>query len=312
MKKRISILYLFILTSLVVVNAQEKTTFKSLTGVKDLYPSISKDGKKVVFQSNRSGTMEIYSMDENGKNIKQLTFNSENANTPVWSPDGRQIVYCYEKYDDSDIWIMNSDGTNQRQLTKQVGDDSHPKFSPDGQFIVFNSARTSPDLTVDWGKQWLEIFIMKTDGSNVKQISSFKTISTYPSISPDSKKICFRRITSDPGFNWDLTTNKRNSEVFVMNMDGTNPINVSNNAAYDGWPAWTPTGEVVYSSNRGGFANEAQLYKVNSDGTNTTLLHTKKGALVQVSITSDGKKIYCYHNVESSDFEYGGIAVIIL
>ena len=145
----------------------------------------------------------------------------------------------------------------------------------------------------------------------MKQITSFKTISTYPPISPDGKKICFRRITSEPGFNWDLTTSKRNSEVFVMNIDGTNPVNVSNNAAYDGWPAWSPTGDVIYSSNRGGFANEAQLYKVKSDGTNPpTLLHAKRGALVQVSITSDGKKIYCYHNVESNDFEYGGIAVV--
>ncbi len=301
---------IIILQSFVSVQAQEKTMFNSLTGVKDLYPSISKDDKKIVFQSNRTGTMEIYTMDIVGKNIIQLTFNSETANTPHWSPDGSQIVYCSEKYEDSDIWIMNADGTNQRQLTKQVGDDSHPKFSPDGQYIIFNSARTSPDLTVDWGKQWHEIFTMKTDGSAVKQITSFKTISTYPSISPDGKQICFRRVTNEPGFNWDLTTAKRNSEVFVMNMDGTNPVNVSNNAAYDGWPAWTPIGEVVYSSNRGGFANEAQLYKVNSDGTNTTLLHAKKGALVQASITADGKKIYCYHNVESSDFEYGGIAVI--
>ena len=292
------------------VNAQEKAMFNSLTGVKDLYPSISKDGKKVVFQSNRTGTMEIYTMDTDGKNIIQLTFNSETANTPHWSPDGSQIVYCSEKYEDSDIWIMNADGTNQKKLTNQKGDDSHPKFSPDGKYIIFNSARTSPDLAIDWGKQWLEIFMMKTDGSEIRQITAFKTISTYPSISPDGTKICFRKITNNLGFNWDLTTNKRNSEVFVMNIDGANPINVSNNTAYDGWPAWTPNGEVIYSSNRGGFANEAQLYKVKSDGTNTTLIHAKKGALVQVSIADDGKKIYCYHNVESSDFEYGGIAVI--
>jgi TolB protein len=308
----LAIFITIIFTSFTTVSAQEKNTFNSIVGVKDSYPCISKDGKKIVFQSNRTGKWEIYTMDTSGKNILQLTSGIEEANTPVWSPDGRQIVFCKDLNDNSEIYIMNADGKNPRRLTNQPGDDSHPKFSPDGNYIIFNSARTSPDLSIDWGKQWLEIFIMKTDGTELKQVTSFKTISTYPSISPDGKKICFRKVISEPGFNWDLSTAKRNSEVFVMNIDGTNAINISNNSAFDGWPAWTNSGDIIFSSNRGGIANEAQLYKSDPEGNKTVLIYSKKGALVQASLSPDGRKIYCYHNIENADFEYGGIATIDL
>ena len=284
--------------------------FESITGIKDAYPSISSDGKKVVFQSNRSGKWEIYTMDSSGKNIKQLTSGIEKSSTPVWSPDGSQIVFCKEINDNSEIYIKKSDGSIHTRLTDQPGYDSHPKFSPDGKYILFNSACTTPDLKVDWSKQWHEIFKIKPDGSEISQIRYFKTISTYPSISPDGKIICFRKVITEPGFNWDLSTTKRNSEVFVMNIDGIDAVNISNNSAYDRWPVWMPDSKIIYSSNRLGYANAAQLYMSNIDGSSTELVCAKKGALVQASDSSDGKKIYCHHNAEGPDFEYGGIVVI--
>jgi Tol biopolymer transport system component len=291
---------------------QGEPGFKRLTGVVDGYPSLSPDGKKILFDSDRSGNSELYVMDLDGNNLKRLTNSPEHDNSPKWSPDGKQIVFARDLAENSEIFIINADGSNERRLTQVPGDDSHPNFSPDGKKIIFNSARTSPDLKIEWRLQFHEVFIMNIDGSDVRQISTFKIVSTYPSISPDGTKICFRRVTNDPGFNYDLTVGKRNSEVFVMNIDGSNPINISNSPAYDGWPTWTPDGKVIFSSNRGGIPYSAQLYQVNVDGSDLKLVSDPKYSLIQATVGRDGRMIYCQHSLENDGYDNGGLASIEL
>ena len=150
---------------------------------------------------------------------------------------------------------------------------------------------------------------MNADGSDVKQISTLKTVSTYPSFSPDGKRICFRCVTNDPGFQWDLTPAQRNSEVFVMNVDGTNPVNLSKNAAFDGWPIWSPDGnKILFSSNRAGPANIGQLYVINPDGSGLQQITDGPGSFVQPSWSRDGKKILAHQ--QPSDWqtdEFGNV-----
>lgn len=281
----------------------------------DSYPMSSPDGTKICFQSNRTGDWEIYVMNTDGSNIRQLTHAAGFDGGPVWSPDGKKIVFPSERDGDPEIYIMNMDGSNQKRLTNTPGDDSHPHWYPDGSRIIFNSARTTADLKAPWGKQWHELFSMNMDGSDIKQITSFKTVSTYPSVSPDGKKIVFRRVIDGPAFNWDLSSNinNRNSEVFVMDTDGKNVVNLSNSPAFDGWPCWSPDSKrISFSSNRNGPANTGQLYIVNIDDSASIKHVDYQGSLVQPSWSGDGKAIYAYQAIEGSDYEYGGIIYIEL
>lgn len=94
------------------------------------------------------------------------------------------------------------------------------------------------------------------NGNNLKQITTFNSICTYPSFSPDGKKIVFRKITNDPGLNWSLDSIKVNSGIFIINSDGSDPINVSNSKAFDGWLFWMMDSKaVLFTSNRGGKKN---------------------------------------------------------
>jgi TolB protein len=282
---------------------------RRITNVKDAYPMLSPDGSRVLFQSDRTGDWEIYTMKPDGTDRVRLTSVAGADVTPIWSPDGKRIVFASERDDpESDIYVMNADGSGQRRLTRQPGDDSHPHWSPDGLRIVFNSARATPDLSADWSKQHIEIFTMAADGSDVRQVTRLQTVSTYPQLSPDGKRIAFRRTLDEAGFLWDLTTGARNSEVFVMNADGSNPVNVSKSAAYDGWPAWSPDGgTIVFSSNRAGPANIGQLYAAGVDGGNLRKLTDGPGAFVQPSWSRDGKRIYAFQHWETEEF--GNLAV---
>ncbi len=292
-------------------------TFRSerITNVIDSYPMLSPDGTKIVFQSNRNGRWQIYVMKTDGSQITNLSNSPGPDLTPVWSPDGSKIVFASERDSgDSEIYVMNADGSRQSRLTNTPGDDSHPHWYPDGRRIIFNSARTTPDLKADWGKQYHELFSMSADGTDVKQITSFKTVCTYPSVSPDGRKISFRRVIDSPALNWDLSINKnnRNSEVFITNIDGQNAINVSVSPAFDGWPWWSPDGQrLVFSSNRNGPSNVGQLFQVNADGTNLRSLGESGFSLAQPNWSKDGS-IYAYQSTETSDYEYGTVVKITL
>ncbi|RLD25626.1 MAG: hypothetical protein DRI75_13045 [Bacteroidetes bacterium] len=299
---------LFLLTGFKTL-AQDN--FSVITKVVDGYPMLSPDGRKIVFTSNRTGTYQIYLCDSDGSNIVQLTNSIGSNASPVWSPDGSKIVFASERDNDSEIYIMNTNGTEQKRLTDQPGDDSHPKFSPDGKRIIFNSPRTSPDLSISWTSQFIEVFTMDIEGNDLKQITFLKSVCTYPSFSPDGSKIVFRQLIKDSGLNWSLDSINFNSEVYVMNSDGSNPMNISNSKAFDGWPFWMPDSKtIVFTSNRGQIENMGQLYSVNPDGSNLNRLTDTNNSFIQASVSKDGKTILAQRNWETETYEYGHIVTI--
>ncbi len=285
---------------------QSDLSIKRVTVTVDGYPTLSPDGMTILFESDRTGNSEIYTMNVNGTGITQLTFNDSNDDSPIWSPDGKLIAFASVRDGDSEIYVMDSNGQNQKRLTKSPGDDSHPKFSPDGRRIIFNSARTTGDVSIDWGKQTHEIFSMSIDGSDVRQLTQNNTVTTYASFSPDGKKIVFRKVIDGSGFNWDLTTHTRNSEVFVLDIASGEQINLSNSPAYDGWPVWTPDGRIVFASNRNGIPSRSALYIVNANGTGLKQITDSKYSYNQHSISPDGKFILAERNAES----FAGIDMI--
>jgi TolB protein len=301
------------LGGLSVVRAQEAPNRAPLrlTNIISSYPSPSPDGERVVFQSNRTGRWEIYVMNIDGSDLTRITDRAGDNVTPAWSPDGELIAFAASPGENSDIYLMKTDGSDLKRLTNHPGDDSHPHWSANGERIIFNSPRTTPDLEVEWTSQWHEIFSMKFDGTDLHQHTHHKAVCTYPSFSPDGTKIVYRKITNTPGFAWDLTGISRNSEVFLADADGSNEINLSNNAAFDGWPMWSPAGDrIVFVSNRAGPANVGHLYLVNVDGTGLQQITSGTWSYVQPAWSHDGSKLFAYQNQETADFEFGDVVVV--
>ena len=89
-------------------------------------------------------------------------------------------------------------------------------------------------------------------------------INTYPSWSPDGKKIVFRKIIGD-----------MNSEVYVANSDGGNQRNFSNNLAFDGWPAWSPDGTRIASASN--HDSNYKIFLMNAGGGNVRVLAETEG-----------------------------------
>ena len=110
----------------------------------ELNAQFSPDGSRIVFESLRSGTQEIWVADADGRNALQLTsFGGGRGGTPAWSPDGQTIAFDWRKDDRrGDIYVVPVRGGAPRQLTDHPADDLVPSWSRDGRSLYFASLRT--------------------------------------------------------------------------------------------------------------------------------------------------------------------------
>ncbi len=90
-------------------------------GVKNAYPRWSKDGKRILYQSNRSGKWQIYVMNADLSNEVQLTKGEANNNFPDWSPDNSQIAFVSDRGGNEDVYVMRADGSGDEEPVQCPG-----------------------------------------------------------------------------------------------------------------------------------------------------------------------------------------------
>jgi Tol biopolymer transport system component len=106
--------------------------------------AFSPDGRKIAFESDRSGVMSIWVANADGSDAR-LLFGDEKYGTsgsPAWSPDGQWIAFDTRKDGNAEIYVISAEGGAVRRLTKNPSDDVIPCWSHDGKWIYFGSTRT--------------------------------------------------------------------------------------------------------------------------------------------------------------------------
>lgn len=264
-----------------------------LTNIETSYPNWSPDGRRLVYQSNRTGNSEIYVMNADGTGAVRLTDNSAVDENPSWSPDGRRIAFRSYRDGNAEIYSMNVDGSDQRNLTANPADDIHPYWNADGTRIIFNSNRLKDAA----GVAVQTIFSMRVDGTDVRRHSRDLIEDTYAHWSPDGTRIVFRRRLDEkeePG--WEQ--NPGNSEIFIMNADGTAAQRLTSHPGFDGWPSWSPRGDwITFASERSG---RYQIYVMKPDGSNLRQLTTDNGNFTKPIFSPDGRKIVCTRTLDGN------------
>jgi TolB protein len=101
----------------------------------DQQPTVSVDGRYIVFQSNRAGARNLWRMDVDGTNLKQLTDGKYVDESPVCSADGRFVIFTSDRSGNPTIWKVGIDGGMPVQVTNHPS--QFPMVSPDGKFIAF-------------------------------------------------------------------------------------------------------------------------------------------------------------------------------
>src|ERR1043165_9772251 len=122
----------------VSITAQEKrcTVLLSEPNVENAYPRLSKDGKSILYQSNKSGKWHLYIMDIASEKQQQITPDETNDNLPDWDAKNEWIAFVSDRDGNEEIYRMKRDGSGLQRITNDPERDIHPYFSPDGKHQI--------------------------------------------------------------------------------------------------------------------------------------------------------------------------------
>lgn len=196
---------------------------------------------------------DIFVANPKGEIIKRLTDSLGYDAEATVSPKGDKIVFTSTRSGDLELWIMNIDGSGLKQLTFDLGYDGGAFFSPDGSQLVFRSSRPKTEAEITEYKTLLkdglvaptnmEIYVVDTNGQNLKQITKLGKANWAPFFHPSGKKIIFSsNHNSSRGYAFQL---------FMIDIDGKNLQQITNESIFNAFPMFSPDGKkLIFSSNR--------------------------------------------------------------
>lgn len=232
---------------------------------------------KIVFvgpgvgQSDVLDRGDVYVMNADGSNERNLTHTTAHESYPVWSPDGQKIAFIR---DFDHAFVINADGSGETRLTDDTLPFSQLAWSPDGQKIAFErrvhvykkesssvvSAGASASVDAVSVERMSGIFVMNADGTDLNKLPNTES-RTSPAWSPDGQKIAFTEESA-----------MANPGVYVINSDGTGQTRLTDTMVSEHDPIWLPNGEKIAFNASNPQKEKHVICVINADGTDRTCL----------------------------------------
>jgi len=195
----------------------------------DRQPVYSPDGKTVLFSSNRSGNLDLWTIATDGGTVRRVTDDNAEDWDPAFTPDGKRVVWSSGRSGNLEIWIANVDGSGAKQISNDGVDAENPTATTDGQWIVYNS----------FNPQKPGIWKVRPDGSQPTHVVKART--SLPELSPDGQYVSYL-----------VDTRTLNPKVRVARIaDGKDMglvipiVNIRRTSAILGRSRWTPDGKSI-------------------------------------------------------------------
>ena len=255
----------------------DPTSVTSARGMINMRPSISPDGKKVVFESDRMGFSDIWCCDIGDSDCSQLTSLHGTAGTARWSPDGQRIAFEFQSQHYYDVYVLEvADGRPRRLVTFPTADNGAPNWSRDGKWVYFYSSHEEGPLQL-WKVPFqggLPVRVTRNGG-------------VYAAESNDGRSVYFSKM-EQPGI-WRISLNGGKEERVLDEPEGWR------------WYNWALAPGGIY------FVSQVadQKSKIEFFGFATrrrTLVDTVDKLGSGLALAPDGKSLL-YGRTESEDYE---------
>ena len=254
-------------------------------------PVATRDGKRIVFSSDREGRSQIYTMNADGTDERRVTDSPNYDFGPDWSPDGKWIVFCSFAGDNvpAALASVRADGSGRKNLLT-AREISWPRISPDGRRIAFRGGKTifivnsdgthlrpfPTGLAEAWDPEWSPdrrqilfgafpdsthpssatspIYVADVSGKNRHLVATYPGVIQLPRWSPDGRSVAFQTYTGGADAN-----------IVILDIASGNfrTITLHDHPYLDETPSWLPDGRLLFQSNRDG---AFEIYRMNADG----------------------------------------------
>ena len=249
-------------------------------------------GTKIVFVSNRTGNSrnkEIWMMDWDGSNQRQITHFNNLSIQPAIAPDSSKIAFTSYAKGNPGIFIFSVDPVRQLPFYNQVASlNATASFTPDGKQIVYSSSASGV----------AQIYIANLDGSGLHRISSAGVIEVEPKINPKTgNEIAFVSGRSGP------------QQIYRMNMDGADVERLTPGEGEASNPSWNPDGQnLAYAWTRGYAQGAFNIFVMDVASRKYIQLTHGEGKNENPSWAPDGQHIVFMSNRSGSSQIYSMLA----
>lgn len=182
-------------------------------------------GTKIFFVSDRTGHKEIWSMDYDGSNQKQMTFYRSISKQPVVSADGRMFAFSTLVKDTWQIMVHSAETGKKLPFYNPVSSTIEtPEFTPDGRHVLFAASLNG----------WVNICIADLNGGNMNQLSRVRAAEVSPRVNPKTGGDLLY-ISGRSGI----------EQLWHMSIDGGDAEMITNGEGYVANPSWNPNGQMI-------------------------------------------------------------------
>jgi TolB protein len=244
----------------------------------------------IVYSALRPTNWDIYLFESRSSSPRRLTDDAALDYNAVFSPDGRWVVFCSERRGGPDLYALDLKNAGPpRLLIDSPALEDAPAFSPDGRRLAFVSTR---DGNAD-------IFVVPFHPEKLASHTELVNLTRgeggefNPAFSPDGRQIAF---SSDRDTLMRLgPPGTRESDLYVMDADGSNVKRLTSSKGWEGSPAWSKAGREIYFyavaswQPLGETRETPRIFRMNSDGSDARVVSSGGVGAISPALTGDGR-----------------------
>lgn len=212
------------------------------------YASYNKEGKLIIFESNRNGNWQIYSMDVNGNNQRRVISSEFNDRRPTWHPYKNIILFESDRSGYNDLYTYDFDTRTLKKLPIPLkGNKSFASFNPNGTELIFNYKVSDNNFNIN---------VVSTNGKRLKTVINNAFANLYPRFTPRGDAFTY--------FSKKKTKNV-NNEIFVYNIILKKEARLTTSTENNYHSSWSNNGQrIIYAT---AFEDEkSDIYVMNKNG----------------------------------------------